>query len=513
MDGKEANSSDVSAAENSLFSVKDVESYPTEIVVALVGALGVDHAKIRGIIADRLQAYNYKTNEIRISNDIICKLANINLSSMTKYERAKELISKGNDLRDKTGYNEILATATAARISELRGNQDKPERLAFVISSLKHPEEVAELRRIYGKGFFLFSVHRSKGKRVEHLIQNGGMTESQAESLIKTDKDEAISHGQHLRDTFHLADFFLNDEGLEDKLKYAVERCLDLVFGKSTITPTFNEFAMYMAFASSLRSADLSRQVGAVIARDNQILSTGANDCPAYGGGLYWPRFNEEMRIADTPEGRDLVRTSSNGEDIGFDSNTYEKTRIINKILADLGKTGDVDAENKLRKGPIGDITEYGRVVHAEMEALLACARSSVSSKDATIFCTTFPCHNCAKHIIASGITQVVFVEPYPKSLALNFHPDSAVLEEKKQDRVRFKPFVGVGPRRYFDLFSISMGEGRKVKRKNKDGTVRKWNSRESLPRLSMRPLTYKDLEDIATQVLQDATEEITPKE
>ncbi|MDN3612645.1 hypothetical protein QWZ16_23945 [Vibrio ostreicida] len=26
-----------------------------------------------------------------------------------------------------------------------------------------------------------------------------------------------------------------------------------------------------------------------------------------------------------------------------------------------------------------------------------------------------FPCHNCAKHIVASGIKRVVYVEPYPK--------------------------------------------------------------------------------------------------
>ena len=51
---------------------------------------------------------------------------------------------------------------------------------------------------------------------------------------------------------------------------------------------------MFMAFASALRSADLSRQIGAVIAHDNEIIATGANDCPKSGGGLYWPEYDSQ---------------------------------------------------------------------------------------------------------------------------------------------------------------------------------------------------------------------------
>lgn len=488
-------------------SIKDLDAQPTEVIIAIVGALGTDHNKIRHLISDRMQAYNYDAKHIRVSTDIICRLANVQTDSMSKYDRAQCLIEKGNELRDQAG-TEVLATAAAAQISELRGKQKlETRRLAFIISSLKHQDEVAELRRIYGRGFFLFAIHRSKEKRFEHLMQNGGMTESQASRLIARDENEAFDHGQKVRNTFHLADFFLYDEGIEDKLKYAIERCLDLVFGKPSITPTFNEFAMYMAFASSLRSADLSRQVGAVIAKDKQILATGANDCPTYGGGLYWPGFTSSLRIEDVAEGRDVARKRPDGK-VGFDSNSAEKARIIDQILKDLNLSSDANAREKLEKGPIADITEYGRVVHAEMEAILSCARSSISCLNATIYCTTFPCHNCAKHIIAAGIRDVVFVEPYPKSLALDFHPDCAVLESKQDGKVRFKPFVGVGPKRFFDLFSLSWGEGRTQKRKDKKGNAIVWDSREALPRLRMAPESYLKLEEIASQVVRDATEE-----
>ena len=49
----------------------------------------------------------------------------------------------------------------------------------------------------------------------------------------------------------------------------SVSRLVELLFGNPFISPNFDEYAMFMAYASSLRSADLSRQIGAVIAREN----------------------------------------------------------------------------------------------------------------------------------------------------------------------------------------------------------------------------------------------------
>ena len=60
---------------------------------------------------------------------------------------------------------------------------------------------------------------------------------------------------------------------------------------------------------------------------------------------------------------------------------------------------------------------------------------------------------NCAKHIIDAGLTRVVYIEPYAKSKALEFHDDSIIPpeEESAEDdhRVRFEPFSGIGPRRF----------------------------------------------------------------
>ncbi len=42
-------------------------------------------------------------------------------------------------------------------------------------------------------------------------------------------------------------------------------------------------------------------------------------------------------------------------------------------------------------------------MVHAEMEALMSCARKGVSPLGGTLYCTTFPYHNCAQVAYADG--------------------------------------------------------------------------------------------------------------
>ena len=110
------------------------------------------------------------------------------------------------------------------------------------------------------------------------------------------------------------------------------------------------------------------------------------------------------------------------------------------------------------------DITEFGRNVHAEMAALLDAARRGVSIEGLTLYCTTFPCHDCAKHIIAAGVERVVYIEPYPKSKAKELFKEDIIVdpmnnEEACSRKVRFEPFVGIAPRQYMRLFAFPKGE------------------------------------------------------
>ena len=450
----------------------------SELVFGLVGAVGTELDHVSTFLKNKLTDRGYRVKEIKISKDVIPLIVNTDhIDTEDKYERISGLMKAGNDAREKAEDASILALGAATRIHKMRDEDEKGSRKhlprqAYIINSLKRPEEVNSLRGIYGHGFYLIATHADEKQRFKHLTEFLHIDRVKAEELMSRDADEDATKGQQLTKTFHLADFFIR---IDDRMTAAIERITRLIFGHPFTTPSFDEYAMFFAFSASLRSADLSRQVGAVIAKNQQVLALGANDCPVAKGGLYWPIPNDEQGFADVPEGRDYMRTykTEDGGRIGFDSNRLEQKHMVEQIVR-VGLENGLD-EKKLRDtlaanaSPISDLTEYGRVVHAEMEALLSCSRSSISTRDAVLFCTTFPCHNCAKHIIAAGIKRVVYIEPYTKSKALDFHDDSIQLGfEPAEGKVKFEPFVGIGPRRFFDLFSKGHGSGYDLRRKCK---------------------------------------------
>jgi cytidine deaminase len=125
-------------------------------------------------------------------------------------------------------------------------------------------------------------------------------------------------------------------------------------------------------------------------------------------------------------------------------------------------------------------ITEFGRSVHAEMAAVSDAAKRGLPIRGCTLYTTTFPCHNCAKHIVASGIRRVVYVEPYPKSLAGDLYPDSISIDgETAEGRVPFENFVGISPTRYDEFFSMP-------ERKDDSGNKRNWSARDAVPRFTL---------------------------
>jgi|SRR5579872_716063 len=280
----------------------------------------------------------------------------------------------------------------------------------------------------------------------------------------------------------------------------------------------------------SLRSGQLGRQVGAALAtEDGEVLSVGCNDVPKSGGGLYWPspldnrdhilgedtndkqRDNMVAQLLCKFEDRSQKRISLIKRSLELLRTDEESNRKIAEIIDEISK---FDAENaghlQAEFRSIVDVTEYGRAVHAEMDAILTAARFGVSPKGLILFTTTFPCHNCTRHIIASGIKRVYYIEPYAKSRAEQLHEDAIIVEERvlgKQrkgiKRVRFTHFVGIGPRRYFDLFSLALSSGHELARK-KAGQTFANSPKTAWVRVPLSPHSYISRERIAV-VLVDS--------
>jgi len=144
---------------------------------------------------------------------------------------------------------------------------------------------------------------------------------------------------------------------------------------------------------------------------------------------------------------------------------------LIEKLELKEGVTNDIyEIRKRLSGTRLLDLIEFHRAVHAETSALLDAARRGVPVQGCTLHCTTFPCHNCAGNIIAAGIKRVVYIEPYPKSKARDFFEKAFTTNPADKTRVCLAPFVGVGPRRFRDLFSTTTSGGKKILRMDKKG-------------------------------------------
>lgn len=114
---------------------------------------------------------------------------------------------------------------------------------------------------------------------------------------------------------------------------------------------SWDEYFMGIALLSSMRSKDPSTQVGACIVNsEKRILSMGYNGMPR----------------------------SCSDDEFPWDKN----------------------------ESPLD--SKYLYVCHAELNAILNCASGNV--RGCTVYTTLFPCNECAKAIIQSGIAEVVYV-------------------------------------------------------------------------------------------------------
>ena len=125
-------------------------------------------------------------------------------------------------------------------------------------------------------------------------------------------------------------------------------------------------------------------------------------------------------------------------------------------------------------------------------------AKAYLLRRRRSCICTTFPCHLCAKHIVASGIQRVVYLEPYPKSYAAELHRGSIQVDPAEQThRVVFEAFMGVSPYRYRDLFE-------KGKRKYSGGLAEKWTDGTMRPVIAVYYPSYFKAETHVVAQLND---------
>lgn len=141
---------------------------------------------------------------------------------------------------------------------------------------------------------------------------------------------------------------------------------------------SWDNYFLEIAHVVKKRSTCLRRQVGAVIVKENRILTTGYNGVPP------------KIEHCDT---RGCLRKELNI--------------------------------------PSGEKHELCRALHAEQNAIVQAAKNGISIDKSTIYITHQPCIICTKLIMASGIIRVVYQGEYPDELSLNMLKESIIEVEK----------------------------------------------------------------------------------
>jgi deoxycytidylate deaminase len=446
------------------------ETHTEEIIIGLCAPIGTNVHYVADSIGEAIkEKYGYEFKIIRLS-EFIKKHGSIDVSNFSGYKKYDGFIKSGNNLREEKG-EDILAELAVNEIA-LNREKNRPEgsgkytskRICYIIDSIKHIEELQLFRLVYSDLFYFFGVFSTPELRVKNL-ENLGLRTEEVHHLMNRDSGEEIQFGQKVLDTFNQADFFLRIDQSTSTIPHRISRFLSLIFASDIVTPTTHETAMYMAAAAAGNSACLSRQVGASITdKDGEIISVGWNDVPKVNGGVYQ---NDDGK----PDHRCIHI------DGGKCFNDDEKSIIRDQLVDDLIKKNIIpkekrdDAVDLIKNSRIKELIEFSRAVHAEMLAIIhGCQKSGERVKNGRIYTTTYPCHNCARHIVAAGIREIYYIEPYRKSLAIKLHSDSLTEDESNKEKVRILMYDGVSPRRYLDFFKSSSPrkDGGKMKRLDK---------------------------------------------
>lgn len=426
---------------------------------------------------------------------------------LRRVEDLAKAMSQGNAVCKSAKMAGRLAERAADNIAPLfRTNTD------FIahIDSLKRPEEVEFLRERFGRRFFLLGIHASREWRTNELVQqiSSRQTKAQVELarsaaayLIERDESEREKReygkfGQNVRGTLQLADAVVAGE-TPALLEAQLLRVLRLLFRHPFETPNVDETGMMQAAVAARQSAALGRQVGAAVYNETgDLVTTGYNEIPAVGGGHLRPGtqvdrrdyvmgWNESRRRNDRLLGRveDVVRMVGTRRRPKTESS--DRQQILPNIdlseapneTPDSNEHSLKDLRAGLAQAGLASLIEFGRDVHAEQSAVCTAARLGRALVGGTMYVTTFPCHLCAKHIIAAGISRVVFIEPYAKSQAEELFEGLISVDELRGGRVHFQRHIGIAPRAYFDLFDVPSDL-----REDENGAARQWHESTAVP-------------------------------
>ena len=346
----------------------------------------------------------------------------------------------------------------------------------FVVDCLRNPNEVVYLRHRF-PNFYLVSIfanykirfqRRLKDLMVRDAIEtNQECVEQEFEERDKLDsggqnntQDEKI-YNQDVTKCVQLSDYAINNiedrSDVEGFLLDKLLRLVSLILSPGSTKPRKEEVYMNMAYAMAVKSNCICRQVGAVIAgEDEYVVGAGWNDvaCGEISCGLREVSdMDQKIHEPLLKKVEDQIKKCRKQDcfcfkDVMAKNEMTKKidnildTKSSNKRIEHLKKEHENDIYNLIKKVGLHH-PEYCLALHAEENAIIQGSRiGGPGIMEGTIYTTAQPCTLCAKKIKQAGIIKVVYTDPYPKS-----EPDIFM------NGVELAQFEGVKPRAYIRLF------------------------------------------------------------
>ena len=402
--------------------------------------LDIDNDYVSGLTDKQLQDYyffymntikEYKERFKSILENYSCReihIDRINGRSISKYHLYTFLMQRlGNNIRCSGSpycceFNSEKYKLFMKRVDNLikiinRYNEYcKLTSTRICIDAIRNPYEAMFLKDKY-RAFYLMAINTDDGERIDRLSK---LTEEERENLDsveyaqKMEIPEGIFYHQSIASCVEYAGIHVYNPHVSDgkyyELTSQIIKYIALIIHPGLITPTHIERCMQLAYNAKFNSGCLSRQVGAVVTRDDySIQSIGWNDVPKGQVTCLLRDVGAYCRNKD--------RESYSKFEIE-DSSFSEALNIINDST--VGKLHGhcmpycfKDVYNNVTDQKKNQV--YTRALHAEENAFLQISKyGGTQVKNGVLFCTASPCELCAKKAYQLGIKQIYYINPYP---------------------------------------------------------------------------------------------------
>ena len=303
----------------------------------------------------------------------------ISLSDMLRDELKKRkmpitrenLITIGNELRRDFG-SDVLAKKALAQLKDGEN---------YVITSIRNVEEAKTITA--RSEALLIKVESSIQERLKRIVMRNREQDPKTLEELKAREKQEMSNdaaAQQLHKVMAMAKVTVRNNGTIDDLRVKTDKLVeDYLYKLQPSRPSWDEYFMNVAEMIKLRSTCMSARKGAVLVKDNRVVSTGYNGSP---------------RGAKHCNQGGCVRCTQ---------------RHLGKIKS-------------------GVYSEPCICCHSEENAIVQAAVHGISTEGATMYTTFTPCVNCSKMIINAGIKEVVAKVEYPDDAGLQLLKEVGVV-------------------------------------------------------------------------------------